>query len=60
MLNQYRHYTDTRTTESQAKTFTVVSDISKATRLLALIICQRENDRSLCGGKLHAQGETEQ
>lgn len=60
MLKQYRHYTDTRTTESQVKNFTVVRDISKATPLLALIICQRENDRSLCGGKLHAQGETEQ
>lgn len=60
MLKQYRHYTDTRTTESQVKTFTVVSDISKATRLLALIICQRENDRPLCSENLHTQGETRQ
>lgn len=48
MLEQSRQYTDNRMTESQIKTLAVVSDITKSTRLLALIICRKENDRTLC------------
>lgn len=48
MFEQSRQYTDNRMIESQVKTLTVVSDITKSTRLLALIICRKENDRTLC------------
>lgn len=60
MIMQSRQYADNRIIDSQTRVLDMVGEVSKATRLLAIIICQRENDRSLCGGNLHTQGETEQ
>jgi hypothetical protein len=60
MIIQSRQYTDNRIAESQNKFLDTVTQVSKATRLLALIICQRENDKSLCNDPLQTQGETMQ
>lgn len=48
MFEQSRQYTDSRMVESQMKTLTVISDVSKSTRLLALIICHKETGQELC------------
>lgn len=60
MILQSRQYTDNRIADSQSQVLGVMSEVSRATRLLALIICQRENDRSLCSDNIHTQGEPEQ
>lgn len=60
MISQSRQYTDNRIADSQSQVLGVMSEVSRATRLLALIICQRENDRSLCSDNIHTQGEPEQ
>lgn len=60
MLTQSRQYTDNRVLESQSQILSVVGEVSRTTRLLALIICQRENDRSLCNSNSLTQGEARQ
>lgn len=60
MIMQSRQYADNRIIDSQTRVLDMVGEVSKATRLLAIIICQRENDRSLCSGNLHTQGEPRQ
>jgi hypothetical protein len=60
MIMQSRQYADNRIIDSQTKVLDMVGEVSKATRLLAIIICQRENDRSLCSGNLNTQGESRQ
>lgn len=60
MILQSRQYTDNRIADSQSQVLGVMSEVSRATRLLALIICQREKDRSLCSDNIHTQGEPEQ
>ncbi|MEG8244225.1 MULTISPECIES: hypothetical protein [Pseudomonas] len=60
MIMQSRQYTDNRIVESQNKFLETITQVSKATRLLALIICQRENDKSLCNDPLQTQGEIKQ
>ena len=59
MFEQSRQYTDNRMTESQVKTLAVVSDITKSTRLLALIIFRKENDRTLCSDNTIPDKETQ-
>lgn len=58
MIMQSRQYADNRIIDSQTRVLDMVEEVSKATRLLAIIICQRESDRSLCSDNLHTQGET--
>lgn len=55
MIMQSRQYTDNRIAESQDKFLETVTQVSKATRLLALIICKRENDAHLCESNLTLQ-----
>ena len=57
MIKQSRQYTDSRILDSQSQILSVVSEVSRTTRLLALIICQRENDRTLCDSDSLTQGE---
>jgi hypothetical protein len=57
MIMQSRQYAEDRIIDSQSKVLDMVGEVSKATRLLAIIICQRESDRSLCSGNLNTQGE---
>jgi len=56
MIKESRQYTDNRIVNSQSQILSVVSEVSRTTRLLALIICQRENDRTLCKDNSHTQG----
>lgn len=48
MIDQSRRYADNRILESQNRVLDTVTEVSKATRLLALIICKRENNDQLC------------
>lgn len=48
MIDESRRYADNRILESQNRVLDTVTEVSKATRLLALIICKRENDDQLC------------
>lgn len=52
MIDESRRYADNRILESQNRVLDTVTEVSKATRLLALIICKRENDDHLCGASL--------
>jgi len=57
MLTRSRQYTDNRVLDSQSQILSVVGEVSRTTKLLALIICQRESDRTLCTDPIHQQGE---
>lgn len=57
MLTRSRQYTDNRVLDSQSQILSVVGEVSRTTRLLALIICQRESNRTLCNDPTHKQGE---
>lgn len=48
MIDESRRYADNRILESQNRVLDTVTEVSKATRLLALIICKRENNDQLC------------
>lgn len=58
-FTQSRQYTDNRVLDSQSQILSVVGEVSRTTRLLALIICQRESDRTLCNDPTNQQGEPE-
>ncbi|NBA96837.1 hypothetical protein [Pseudomonas sp. R5(2019)] len=52
ILEESRRYTDSRIIEIQSVTLSAISDVSKATNLLARIICQTQFDNKECEREL--------
>jgi hypothetical protein len=48
LFTQSQRYTDGRIIDIQSKILGAVSDVSEATKLLALIICKEEKNHDLC------------
>ncbi|WP_055001861.1 hypothetical protein [Pseudomonas cannabina] len=48
ILLQNRKNTNAQILESQAKVLSTVNEVSKATRMLAIILCQQQADPNIC------------
>lgn len=51
-LEDAKHYTDNRIIETQNINLAAISDVSRATNLLARILCRTETDKEECDREL--------